>query len=106
MNASVQPSRPTAAMRWIAAGGALLVWALGLLAVNPELHELLHPDAGLADHECVITLFSHGADDGAAQPVVVVAPLFRSEERQATPVVRLAAAPDYRLLPGRAPPAC
>jgi len=43
--------------------GALLVlavfWAL-TLAVSPQLHELIHPDADHEDHDCAVTLFLGG----------------------------------------------
>jgi hypothetical protein len=34
-------------------------WALSL-AVCPELHEWVHPDADHQDHDCAVTLFSSG----------------------------------------------
>jgi hypothetical protein len=77
---------------------------LGLLAVSPELHAALHADADQADHTCAITLFGHGVEGTNASIDLVVAPLVLVADSPVSVEIRLAAAPRYWLLPGRAPP--
>jgi hypothetical protein len=82
-----------------------IVWAL-TLAVCPELHEWVHPDAGHEDHDCAVTLFSNGGvhltatdlfDVGKPARWLLVDVLhFHSQ-------VLIAAQTD-RLIPGRGPP--
>ena len=46
--------------RWTGAALAVAIfWAL-TLSVSPQLHELVHPDAGHEDHDCAVTLFLGG----------------------------------------------
>ena len=92
------------ALRWVALFCASAVWALGLLAVSPQLHEKLHADAGHQDHACAVTLFSHGVDDAGASADLTVVPLVALDEKVAPYSERAALAPRYWLLPGRAPP--
>jgi hypothetical protein len=74
--------RPRPIVRWTAAGCALLVWALGLLAASPLLHTELHVDAHHAEHACAVTIFHQGVEDtGAAQPQPAV--IWRLVERVA-----------------------
>lgn len=96
------PIKP--ALRWLAAGCALLVWMLGLLAASPQLHGTVHDDASHAGHSCAITLFSHGVDESLGSIDFVVTPaLFPTGE-----VVALAIEPTtdahVRLPPGCGPP--
>lgn len=63
--------------RWI---GLLLVlgifWVL-TLSVSPELHELVHPDAGHEDHDCAVTLFlGGGLVLTAVLPSLIPGPLY------------------------------
>ena len=44
------------------------------MAASPSLHELIHKDAGKADHECAVTMFAHGKVDSATVDVAVTAP--------------------------------
>ena len=104
MRFSATNFRPKPALRWVAVFCALTVWALGLLAVSPELHAALHTDADHADHACAITLFSHGVDNSTTQTDLVVEPLVMLAGSVDTSTTRPALAPDYWLLPGRAPP--
>ena len=84
--------------------GALTVWLLGLLAASPELHSLLHEDAGRAGHTCAITLFREGVEDGLGAAVLVATPaLFPAGETVAVMVLPVADA-DVRLPPGCGPP--
>ena len=41
-----------------------ILWALAL-AASAQLHEALHHDAGNANHQCVATMFQHGACEKA-----------------------------------------
>lgn len=91
-------------IRWVAASCALLVWLLGLLAASPELHAVLHQDADQAEHACAVTLFSQGVDGAVSPSVFTVTPLLLLDDTPPAIAVCQAAAPRYRLLPGRAPP--
>jgi|SRR5690606_13182711 len=51
---------PTPWRRPLAAGLAVLVFGLSLLASAPGWHQELHPDAHEAEHSCAITLFADG----------------------------------------------
>ena len=46
--------------RFLAAGLAALVLALGMLSVAPAAHKHLHDDADHEDHECAIVFLAHG----------------------------------------------
>jgi hypothetical protein len=47
------------------------------LTASPKLHELLHPDADHAGHQCVVTvILSGGSDDSPAPQVLDVGALF------------------------------
>ena len=87
-------------------GLAALVLLLAVLAVCPAAHEWLHPDANHGDHECAVVLFAHGITStfAAAALASVVWRLIRISRFGA--VELCLASPRYRLLPGRAPPAC
>ncbi len=75
-----------------------------LLAVSPahaESHLLHH---GTANQDCALCLFSHGQVD-LTDPVAVLAarhPVLT--DRFVPHTVSFVSAPDYQLLPGRAPP--
>jgi hypothetical protein len=48
----------------------VFLWVLAL-SVSPQLHELVHADAGQAGHRCAVTLISSGNYEHVApQPVV------------------------------------
>jgi hypothetical protein len=102
--ASSPADQPGAALRGVAVLGALLVWLLTILTASPTLHEALHADAGGADHECAITLFSHGTENPVALAVLLVAPVVFVMATLAPVARREIAAAHYWLLPGRAPP--
>jgi hypothetical protein len=106
----------------VAAGCASLVFALGLLAVSPALHSLVHatpagsthtacthhhpdtPPGDDADHTCAVVLFAQGLALSVqtvapeSSPVVWHAVDFPAAEEQ------LLAAPRYLLQPERGPP--
>ena len=80
-----------------------LVLLLNAMAASPALHELVHADAGKADHECAVTLFAHGQVDSASLTVPVLASLTLI---QTVPSVEISVfRPAIEQLPaGRAPP--
>ena len=90
----------------MALGCALTIWLLGLFAASAGLHGALHQDAGHAGHACGVTLFNHGVDEAGTPLAAVFTPLLLLDETVSRPAERMVAAPRYRLLPGRAPPAC
>jgi hypothetical protein len=93
--------KPRASVRWTAAGCALLVWVLGLLATSPTLHGELHDDADHAHHICAITNFHQGVEDtDAATPQVSV--VWRLVER----VTAAPAVPKLVERGGLLPPSC
>ena len=68
---SVSPNRP----RGLAAVfiGAAFLWTLAL-AVSPQLHERIHPDANRAEHACAVTFIASGNYTHSAPPPLVVTP--------------------------------
>ena len=44
------------------------------LSVSPRWHELVHPDAKAAQHECAVTLIASGKYQQSDAPVLVSAP--------------------------------
>jgi hypothetical protein len=81
-----------------------LVLLLAAMAACPELHELIHKDAGSAEHQCGVTLFAHGQVDSASVEVAAVTPVVLIETT--TQVSFSIFAPAIENLPaGRAPPA-
>jgi hypothetical protein len=99
-----RPVLPDWPRRLLAAGAALLVLSLGLVAVSPELHLWLHPDAGHSDHECAVTLFQHGVTQAVAGIAVAVLPRLLVARVAVTPAGPDLVEPRFRLSPGRAPP--
>jgi len=97
---------PKPALRWVAVFCALTVWLLGLLATSPQLHAALHADADHTDHECAITLFSHGIEDGTACALLASVPLLQVENKSAIQPISSVADALHRLPPGRGPPVC
>jgi hypothetical protein len=80
-----------------------LVLLLDAMAACPALHELIHHDAGQAEHQCGVTLFAHGQVDSAVVDVPVVATVIPVES--APQIVFSIFSPAIKDLPaGRAPP--
>jgi hypothetical protein len=82
-----------------------IFWAL-TLAVCPELHEWVHPDADHEDHDCAVTLFANAGIDFAPIDLLDVGKLaYRAlvEVLQLYSQV-LVSAQTGRLIPGRGPP--
>lgn len=80
-----------------------LVLLLDAMAACPELHELIHQDAGKADHDCAVTMFAHGHVDAANVDVFAVRAVILIES---VPQIEFSIfAPAIENLPaGRAPP--
>jgi len=80
-----------------------LVLLLDAMAACPELHELIHHDAGQPEHQCAVTLFAHGQVDSAVLDVPVVT---TATPVETTPQVIISVfSPAIKDLPaGRAPP--
>lgn len=82
---------------------ALLFLALQILVWSPSAHAFVHPDSKSPDHECAVTLLSHGQVESPS-PAVATAAI--------QPIVSiLAQAPafafvsaDAPVIPGRGPP--
>lgn len=76
---------------------------LQAIVVLPGLHALIHADASNPDHECAVTLFTHGQVHGADAAVPALRPepaaVFIQSWREAAFV-----STDVQLLPGRGPP--
>lgn len=76
---------------------------LQILAAVPLLHALVHADCNDPNHECGVTLFTHGKIDTADAAVTVApaAPVFTMERpMEDRPVILV----DRPLPPGRGPP--
>ena len=81
--------------------GAVLL--LNALAASPELHELVHADAGQTAHQCATTMFAHGQVDAAGVSAVAEVPPVAAEFFPSPPVSVSNIAAET-LPPGRAPP--
>jgi hypothetical protein len=83
---------------------AALVLLVGVSAVSPDLHKLLHPNANAPDHSCVVTTLTKGqVNAGPAALIIVtfVAALLGVALRSETFALPSA---DYRYSSSRAPP--
>jgi len=99
-----RPALPEWPRRLMAAGAAVLVLTLSVLATSPQLHRWLHPDADHSDHECAVTVFHHGVTQAVVGVALVVLPLLPIARMTMAPAEPDLVAPRYRLSPGRAPP--
>ena|ERR1044071_7019124 len=80
-----------------------MILLLDAMASSPALHELIHKDAGKADHDCVVTMFAHGKLDSATANVSVVTTIVSVEiAPQIESSVFVSAVENLPL--GRAPP--
>lgn len=88
-----------------AAAGALLVFALAILAVSPELHHALHHGSGVTASEgCAIDWFAQGVDlTVAARACLPAVAAWHAPVPQAGVELHIAA-PRYLRLPERGPP--
>ena len=92
--------------RALAAGSAAMVFALGVFAASPALHEQLHVGSDSAlDDGCAIVLFANGV----SMPLAMTAPpppvaTWCQQPPVSAPEV-LVESPRYLLQPERGPPA-
>jgi len=91
--------------RGFAAGSAALIFALGLFAASPALHEHLHDGVDATDQDqCAVVLFA----SGVSVPLAVSAPLPPAVDWRALSSVPatelLLDSPRYLLQPERGPP--
>ncbi len=89
----------------LAAGGAVLIFVLGLFAASPILHQHLHHDTGLAaDDGCAIVLFANGV----SLPLTVIAApptaVEWGEQPYHSSIEIILDSPRYLLHPERGPP--
>lgn len=81
-----------------------LFLSLQAMAVLPALHALIHSDASDPDHECAVTMLTHGQVSTSA----VVPPVFQAPEQVRFTLAEpktIFASVDIQLLPCRGPPA-
>jgi len=92
--------------RLLAAGLALLVLALTLLASAPGLHAALHGDSSEVhdDNACAVTMFAQSADLVDC-PVTLAAPLPAAPEPVLPRQETLPGNPPYQHRPSHGPPA-
>lgn len=111
----------------VATGGALLVFGLGLMAVNPALHDLAHGqahepaptgcgcshhhgvdqnagDPADAEHSCAVVLFAQGVTFAVETVAPATRPAVWHETVFAAVEETLLTAPRYLHQPGRGPP--
>jgi len=80
-----------------------LLVTLQAAAASSELHHWLHPESTSPDHQCVITLVSHGQLHQSLTETGLIMPTASLVTPPCWPDPIFIAV-DYRLLPGRAPP--
>jgi len=101
-----QPWWGNGSRRGIAAGAAILIFVLSLLAVSPSLHERLHDgmDSTTGPDHCAVALLATGVC--VAVPVMAPAPHLASwtEFAPATWTQVRVESPRYLLRPERGPP--
>jgi hypothetical protein len=91
--------------RLLAAGCAALVFALGLFAVSPVLHEQLHHnDHSSVDDGCAIVLFANGLALSLAVNALPPPPAEWCAQPVSGSTEFVFAAPPYLLQPERGPP--
>ena len=84
----------------------LFAWlATSAMAALPALHELIHNDSQNPQHQCAVTALVHGKYLSHAPATIAAAPAPRVEVAAVTFGSVILPAIDYRLVPGRAPPA-
>ena len=81
-----------------------MVLFVSLAGSNSSLHKLLHSDCDSPDHQCVVTLFSHGQVTPPSTTVIVVAALVLYGATRLLTVTVEFASVKYSFCKGRAPP--
>jgi len=75
------------------------------MSIVPTLHSCIHKDAADSDHQCAVTMLSHGQVDCPGAPVVIIdaqPPIEFTPSAQIFVLVSI----DVQLLPSRGPPSC
>ena len=91
--------------RFMAAGGAALVFMLGVFAVSPELHDQLHCDGGVpADDGCAVVLFANGVAAPLAASAIAPPPAEWRDQPRPPLSEFFWASPRYLRQPERGPP--
>lgn len=76
---------------------------LQALVMSPALHDLVHPDAKSPNHECAVTLLSHGQVETSSVDVGPVLPAPSVLFLDPIPAT-IVASTDTPVMPGRGPP--
>ena len=80
-----------------------MVLLLNALAASPGLHQILHPDANHADHQCAVTMFAHGQVDASSVDFILPVPVLAEVSQPSAPVEIFTSFLE-QLPAGRAPP--
>jgi hypothetical protein len=80
-----------------------VVLLLNAMAASEPLHKLIHHDADEADHDCAVTLFTHGHVDSTSCDVPVIAPTVWIETAPSI-IFSVPSTAIENLPPGRGPP--
>jgi hypothetical protein len=80
-----------------------IVLLLDAMAACPALHEMIHHDAGNADHDCAVTLLALGKLDSAICEIIIPPPTVSVETTRHFTISVFSPAIE-NLPPGRAPP--
>ncbi|MDR1789033.1 MAG: hypothetical protein LBR12_01515 [Opitutaceae bacterium] len=99
-------SGPSVVWRVFAAPLAALLLAVSTAAAAPGAHQFFHADAAEPGHVCAVTLFAHGVEEAVPPALEIAVPVAVETPRQLVGGDAVFAAPERRLPPGRAPPAC
>jgi hypothetical protein len=76
MQRQLTPNLAPSLLRGIIAGWVCAAFLSALaLSVSPRWHELIHPDAKAAQHECAVTLIGSGSYQQANPAPLVAAPV-------------------------------
>ena len=80
-----------------------MILLLNAMAACPALHEMIHHDAGKADHDCAVTLLALGKLDSAICEIIIPPPTVSVETTRHFTISVFSLAIE-NLPPGRAPP--
>ena len=100
--AEAMVSNSTVVLRYLQ-GTRNRLLSLQLLGAASALHHRLHPNSASPDHQCVVTLVSHGQIHHATAEVALP-PAHSVPAALGVRQFYVFLVVDYRLLPGRAPP--
>lgn len=80
-----------------------IVLLLDAMAVCPALHEMIHHDAGKADHDCAVTMFTQGKASSVTCEIIIPLPPISIGTTRYFNISAFSPAIE-NLPPGRAPP--